>query len=418
MTIIEKILSRGAGKEVKANERVWSDVDFAVIRDFGGPNVVLEYEKHFGDRSVWDPSRVALTFDYQAPAKVSEVANNQRICRDFARKQGIQKVFDVNTGIGQHVLLEHGLIHPGSIVVGMDSHMNLLGAAGSFATGVGTTDMVAAWHSGRLWFRVPETIKVSFKGKYDSPTSAKDLTLHFLAQIGPDKPNYRALEFYGDVIEHFHLHDAVTLASMVTEINGKIGFVPTNAEILAFLKSRTGASPEAVSADSDAAYCEATEIDVTGLPPQVACPHSPTNVRPVSEVKGTKIDFAFVGSCTNGRYEDIAVAAAVLKAGRKVHPSVQLIIVPATMEVARKCLMAGFYETFFEAGAIVTNPGCSLCTTGHHGVLGKGDVLISSSNRNFLAKLGKGSQVYLASPATVAASAVKGEIADPCEFLR
>jgi len=418
MTIIEKILSKSSGKAVKPNDRVWAGVDLAVIRDFGGPNVVIEYEKLFGDRPVWDPSKIALTFDYQAPAKVSEVANNQRICREFAKKQRIQKLFNVNSGIGQHVLLEHGLIRPNTVVVGTDSHMNLLGAAGCFATGVGTTDMVATWYSGKLWFRVPETIRVNFKGKYSFPTSAKDLTLYFISKIGPDKPNYKSLEFYGDVINNFQVHDAITLASMITEINGKIGFIPTNHQIFEFLKSRIGSTPETVSADPGATYSESMELDVQGLPPQVACPHAPGNVKPVSEVKGTHIDFAFIGSCTNGRFEDLSEAAAVLKAGGKVHPSVQLTIVPATIEVARKCLQAGHYETFLEAGVIVTNPGCSLCTTGHHGVLGKGDVLISTSNRNFLGKLGKGSQVYLASPATVAASAVKGEITDPGDVLR
>jgi homoaconitate hydratase family protein len=418
MTIIEKILSRSSGRKVSPNDRVWSKIDMAVIRDFGGPNVVIEYEKNFGSRPVWDPSKIALTFDYQAPAKVADVANNQRICRQFAKRQGIHRVFDVNSGIGQHVLLEHGLIHPGSVVVGTDSHMNLLGAVGCFATGVGTTDMVATWHSGKLWFRVPETIKVTFKGSYSFPTCSKDLTLHFISRIGPDAPNYKALEFYGHVMGEFQIHDALTLASLVTEINGKIGFVPPNEQIMAFLKSRIGHLPEVPVADQGAVYSDSMELDIQGLPPQVACPHTPFNVKPVTDVKGTHIDFAFIGSCTNGRFEDLALAAAVLKSAGKVHPAVQLIIVPATIEVARKCLKSGYYEIFLDAGAIVTNPGCSLCTIGHHGVLGKGDVLISSSNRNFLGKLGKGAEVYLASPATVAASAVKGEITDPGEFLR
>jgi homoaconitate hydratase family protein len=418
MTIIEKILSKGSGRKVSPSDRVWSRVDLAVIRDFGGPNVVIEYEKNFGSRPVWDPSKIALTFDYQAPAKMAEVANNQRICRQFAKRQGISRLFDVNLGIGQHVLLEHGLIHPGGVVVGTDSHMNLLGAVGCFASGVGTTDMVAAWYSGKLWFRVPETIKVTFKGGYSFPTSSKDLTLYFISRIGPDAPNYKALEFYGHVIGEFQIHDALTLASLVTEINGKIGFVPPNEQITAFLKSRIGRQPEVPLADHDAVYSDSIELDIQGLPPQVACPHSPFNVKPVNEVKGTHIDFAFIGSCTNGRFEDLALAAAVLKAAGKVHPNVQLTIVPATIEVARKCLKSGYYEIFLDAGAIVANPGCSLCTIGHHGVLGKGDVLISSSNRNFQGKLGKGGEVYLASPATVAASAVKGEITDPNEFLR
>ncbi len=418
MTVIEKILSKGSGQKVSPGDRVSSNVDLAVIRDLGGADVVIDYEKNFGSGPVWDPSKVALTFDYQAPAKDADVADSQRVCREFARRRGIHRIFDVNSGIGQHVLLEHGLAHPGGVVAGTGSHINLLGAVGCFATGLGTADMVETLHSGKLWVRVPETIRVAFKGSYSFPTCSKDLALYFISRMGPDAADGRALEFYGHAIHEFQVHDALTLASLVTEINGRIGFVPPNEQIAAFLKSRIGRAVEAPVAGADAAYSSSMELDVQGLPPQVACPHTPFNVRPVKDVKGTHIDFAFIGSCANGRFEDLALAAAVLKSAGKVHPNVQLTIVPATIEVARKCLKSGYYEIFLDAGAIVTNPGCSLCAIGHHGVLGKGDVLISSSNRNLQGKLGNGAEVYLASPSTVAASAVKGEITDPGEFLR
>ncbi len=418
MTVIEKILSKNAGRKVSPSEKVQATVDLAVIRDLGGSEAVIEYEKQFGSKPVWDPAKIALTFDYQAPAKGEDVANDQRVCRTFAKKQGIHRVFDVNSGIGQHVLLEHGLIRPGEVAVGAGTHLNLLGAVGCFATCVSTADMVTALQSGRLVFVVPETVKVSFKGSYSFPTCSKDLALHLISRMGQDAARGRALEFYGHAVDEFQVHDALTLASIVTEMNGRIGFVRPNEQINAFLKSRVGHPVEVPVAGPDAAYSSSVELDVQGLPPQVACPHAPSNVKPVKEVKGTHIDFAFIGSCANGRFEDLAVAAAVLKAAGKVHPGVQLTVVPATIEVARKCLKSGYYEIFLDAGAIVTNPGCSLCALGHHGALGKGDVLISTSNRNFPGQLGEGAEVYLASPATVAASAVKGEITDPGEFLR
>ena len=411
-TVIEKILARASKQEVKTGDRVWAEIDLAVVRDFGGPNVVLEYEKFTNGGKVKDPDKIAMTFDYQAPAKDLKVAQNQVLCREFAKKQGIKNLFDVNTGIGQHVLLERGMIRPGSVVVGTDSHMNLLGAVGSFASGAGTTDVVAAWHSGQLWFRVPETIKVTVKGKYEKPSSAKDLTLKLLKQIGTDKLNYKSVEYYGETIDNLTLAGRLTLGSMLTEANGKILFIKPTGETLKFLKERCG-EISIVEADEDACYQEEIEIDVKGLVPQIACPHTPDNVVRVEEVEGRFFNEGFIGSCTNGRFEDFKVAAEIIKKAGKIHPDVRLIVVPATMEVARRMLKEGLYEIFMDVGAMVANPGCSLCTAGHHGVLGKGDVLLSTSNRNFLGKLGKGAEVYLCSPATVAASAVEGKITDP-----
>jgi len=295
--------------------------------------------------------------------------------------------------------------------------MNLLGAVGSFATGVGTTDLVGAWCVGELWFKVPETVRVVFTGRYDEPTSAKDLLLYFISQIGTEKANYKAIEFYGEPIDRLSLAGRLTLASMVTEINGKIGFIPVEGEVQKFLDERIGNKVEPLQPDKDAEYLETIEIDLTNLEPQIACPHTPDNVKKVREVAGTPFNTGFIGSCTNGRFEDLEDAARILKKTGKIHPEIRLVIVPATMEVAREALSAGLYDTFFQVGAMVTNPGCSLCTIGHHGVLAAHEVLLSTSNRNFLGKLGKGSEVYLASPATVAASCVTGVITDPREFL-
>jgi 3-isopropylmalate/(R)-2-methylmalate dehydratase large subunit len=415
-TIIEKILTKASGKDVVANDRVWAEVDLAVIRDFGGPNAVLEFDKFTHSGKVKDPDKIAITFDYQAPAKDMKVAQNQVLCREFAKRQGIRNLFDVNWGIGQHVLLEKGMIKPGSVVVGTDSHMNLLGAVGSFSSGVGNTDIVAAWYSGKLWFRVPETIKVTFKGNYKEPVSAKDLTLKFIQKIGMDKANYKSLEFYGEPIDNLSLAGRLTLGSMMTEINAKIAFIRPNGEPLEFLRQRCEGEIEVVTSDKNAHLSDEMQVDAGNLIPQIACPHSPDNVKAVEEVEGTPFNEGFIGSCTNGRLEDFKAAAKILKKAGKIHPEVRLIITPATQEVAMEMLESGLYKIFMSVGAMVTNPGCSLCTSGHHGVLGKGDVLLSTSNRNFLGKLGKGAEVYLCSPATVAASAVEGKITDPREY--
>ena len=415
-TTIEKILSRASGQDVAANDRVWAEVDLVVIRDFGGPNAVLEFDKFTHKGKVKDPGKIALTFDYQAPAKDMKVAQNQALCREFARRQKIKNLFDVNWGIGQHVLLERGMIKPGSVVIGTDSHMNLLGSVGSFASGVGNTDIVAAWHSGKLWFRVPETIGVTFKGNYKEPVSAKDLTLRFVKEIGTDKPNYKSLELSGEPVDNLSLAGRLTLGSMMTEINAKIGFIQPNGEPLEFLRQRCGDDLEIVTSDEDATFLDQVEINVNKLVPQIACPHTPDNVRPVEEVEGIPFNEGFIGSCTNGRLEDFKAAAKILKKAGRIHPEVRLIVTPATKEVAAGMLEAGLYQIFMSVGAMITNPGCSLCTSGHHGVLGKGDVLLSTSNRNFLGKLGKGAEVYLCSPATVAASAVEGKITDPRKY--
>jgi 3-isopropylmalate dehydratase large subunit len=415
-TIIEKILSKASGKDVRANDRVWAKVDLAVIRDFGGPNAVLEFDKFTNRGKVKDPDKIAITFDYQAPAKDMKVAQNQVLCREFAKRQRIKNLFDVNWGIGQHVLLEKGMIKPGSVVIGTDSHMNLLGAVGSFSSGVGNTDIVAAWYSGKLWFRVPKTTRVIFKGNYKEPVSAKDVTLKFVKEMGTDKPNYKSLELSGEPIDNLSLAGRLTLGSMMTEINAKIAFIQPNGEPLEFLRQRCGDDLEIVTSDEDANFLDEVEINLERLLPQIACPNTPGNVKPVEEVEGTPFTEGFIGSCTNGRQEDFKAAARILKKAGKIHPEVRLIVTPATKEVAMNMLETGLYEIFMSVGAMVTNPGCSLCTSGHHGVLGKGDVLLSTSNRNFLGKLGKGAEVYLCSPATVAASAVEGKITDPRKY--
>ena len=412
MTIIQNIIARASGnEEVAVGDKVWCAIDLAAMRDFGGPNVVLDYREMFGDRPVKDPYKVAITFDLHLPARDAQVANNQKLLRDFARQTGVH-LFDVETGVGQHTLLENGMVRPYDVIVGTDSHMNLLGAVGAFATGVGTTDLVAAMATGKLWFKVPETHRFVVEGAFKDRVGAKDLILHVLKDVGTDGLLYKAVEFEGPAIDSMDVAARITTMSMVTEMSGKIGLIESNDQTLELLGGVTGQILEEWHADPGAPYVEERRYDVTDLPPLVAAPHSPDNVMPAADLKGTHVDQVFVGSCTNGRVEDLRAAAEVLK-GEHVAKGMRLIITPATQNVAKDAVREGLYNTFIEAGAIVTNPSCALCTIGHPGVLAEGDVTMSTSNRNFPGKIGKGGEIYLCSPATAAASALYGEITDP-----
>jgi 3-isopropylmalate/(R)-2-methylmalate dehydratase large subunit len=411
MTTIEKIFSKASGKTVKPGDYVWAELDLVAMRDFGGPNVIDEYKKYYQDHPVFDPQKVAITFDLHIPARNEKVAQNQKILRDFARRQGT-RLFDINTGVGQHILLENGLVKPGDVIVGTDSHMNLLGALGAAGFGMGTTDIAGAMYKGRLWFRVPQTIGIVVKGMFREHVSAKDLILHVVKNIGTSGALNRAIEFTGETIDGLDLAGRITVASMVTEMSGDVGFIQPNEQIVDYITSRAGHEVHALSTDASLKHEHVYEYSIDDLEPQIACPHSPDNVKAVKDVAGTKVDQVFIGSCTNGRIEDLRVAAQFLK-GRSVKNGVRLIIVPATMETAKAAVELGLHEIFLKSGAVVTNPGCALCTTGHPGILAPGEVMVSTSNRNFMGKLGRDAQVYLASPATAAATALRGEITDP-----
>lgn len=414
MTIIEKILSRAAGKTVQPGDYVWANLNLVAMRDFGGPNVIQEYENSYDGQPVFDPRKVAITFDLHIPARNEKVAVNQKALRDFSRRQKT-RLFDVNTGVGQHILLENGLVKPWDVIVGTDSHMNLLGAVGAAGFGMGTTDIAGAMYKGRLWFQVPETIKVEVNGEFRDLVGAKDLILSVVKEITTSGALNKALEFSGPTVEGMNLAERITVASMVTEMSGDVGFIMPDHDAMNFIIERTGEQVERIYPDADAQYTKTYRFDVTDLQPQIACPHSPDNVKNVAEVAGVEVDQVFIGSCTNGRHEDLSAAAGLLK-GRKVKEGLRLIIVPATMEVSRQIVHSGVHEILLESGAVVTNPGCALCTTGHPGILAPGETMVSTSNRNFVGKLGKGANVYLASPATAAATAITGVITDPREL--
>jgi 3-isopropylmalate/(R)-2-methylmalate dehydratase large subunit len=409
-TVIEKIIRAHSRDEVAPHRIVWMDLDIRTARDFGGPNVVRNYEREYGQSPLADAHKTFFTFDLCAPASTLQYADNQQICRDFARKHGIE-VYDVDRGIGSHVLIEENLARPGTTVVGTDSHMNILGAVGCFGQGMGDVDIAFAFRTGKTWFEVPETVKVVLKGKPAPGAGAKDLTLFLCRKLGTEKIALRAAEFYGEAVAGLDLPGRITLCSMITEMAGIIGFVPEAARVPGPSEKTFPSESMLLPADPDAHYEDAIELDVGGLSCQVATPPSPTSVRDVADLRGTRIDSGFIGSCTNGRTEDFAAALKVLE-GQKVRKGIMLKIMPATRRVYEELLSRGILRGLFESGAIVINPGCGGCAEGHAGMTGRGEVQISTGNRNFPGKQGKG-QMYLASPAVVAASCVKGEIAGP-----
>jgi 3-isopropylmalate/(R)-2-methylmalate dehydratase large subunit len=416
-TIIERIIqahSDEPGEDAaptRAGEIVWMRLDARTARDFGGANVVKNYRAHYGDAPVDDVDKTFFTFDLVTPANNIPYAVNQQLCRDWAREQGV-KVFDVDMGIGSHVAIEYGLCWPGSTFVGTDSHLNILGAIGAFGQGMGDQDIAFTFKAGKTWFEVPQTMKVTVRGELKPPCTAKDLTLACLRRLGASGALGQAVEFCGPAVEALDLAGRITLASMMTEMGGIIGLIPPSEEVLAFCRQRTGRQDlQGIQADPDVEYTQEIEIDITDLEPLIACPPKPDNVRAVREVAGTKVDSVFVGSCTNGRFEDFEAVANVVQ-GRRIAPGMVASAVPATREVYRQMLESGVLQALFEAGFIVSNPGCGGCASGHIGMVGQGQVQISTSNRNFAGKQGPGDN-YLASPSVAAWAALTGEITVP-----
>lgn len=410
-TIIEKIIAQHTKEEVSPGKIVWMDLDIRSARDFGGPNVVKNYQREYGNTCVDDPQKTYFTFDLCVPACSLKYADSQQICRDFAKKQNVQ-VFDVDRGIGSHVLIEEGLAGSGKTIVGTDSHMNILGAVGAFGQGMGDVDITFGFRTGKTWFEIPETIKIILKGDLSPSVSAKDLTLYIIKILGTEKAALKAIEFYGEPVRRLSLSGRITLCSMVTEMAGIIGFIPEYEPVFsAEMNTLTGMEFKHVQPDADAVYSEIIEIDVSAIVPQVAAPYLPTNVFDINEVKHVTIDSGFIGSCTNGRIEDYREAALMLK-GRKVRDGIMLRTAPATRRVYKELLEEGILQTLFESGVIIGNPGCGGCAEGHMGLTGAGEIQISTGNRNFEGKQGKG-RTYLASPAVVAASCILGHIAEP-----
>lgn len=404
-TIIEKIFEKHTRDRVEVGNTIWLDIDARTARDFGGAQVVKNLMENYKENYIDDASKTFFTFDCNAPANTIGYANNQQICREFARKNGI-RIFDVNRGIGSHVLIEEGIAYPGITAVGTDSHFNILGAIGAFGQGMGDIDIAFVFKTGKIWFEVPPTIKVNFVGIPSMPWTAKDLALLCAKEL-KGKVLGKAVEFYGEIIDTLSLDARITLASMVTEMGGIIGFIPPNQEVIRFCEERAGKSIKPVYAE-DATYEKEIDIDVSDLEPLIAMPGSPSNVKRVRDLPSIEINSVFIGSCTNGRYEDMKMAADILR-GKKVAENVMLKIVPSTREVWKKMMDKGIMKDLFEAGAIISHAACGGCASGQIGMTGRGEVQVSTSNRNFKGKQGEG-DTYLASPATAAASALTGYI--------
>ncbi len=406
MTFIENILSKHSGNGiVKPGEIVDVEIDVRAARDFGGPNVVKNLIEN--DLEIDDPSKTFFTFDTNPTGSDQKYAENQQVCRNFAREKGI-KIFDINAGIGTHLVFEKGIAVPGSTVVSTDSHANILGAIGAFGQGMGDRDIAATFANGSVWFKVPESVKLTINGKRPENISAKDVVLNLLNRFGANKLLGYAIELYGEEIEKMTLDERITISSMATEMGAiAVLFTPSD-EIMKYCEERAGRKLELVKADKDAVYEKELTLDFAEFKQMISRPGHPEDTVDIKEFYGKKIDSAFIGSCTNGRYSDLKVTAEILK-GRKVAPGVVLKIVPTTDAVWNKCLDEGLIKIFKEAGALVGNAGCAGCAAGQIGQNGTGEVTISTGNRNFTGKQGRGF-VYLASPADAAASAIAGFI--------
>lgn len=405
MTVIEKILASHSGKEnVHPGDIVDVIIDARVARDFGGANVVKHMEEN--QLTLEDVSSTFFTFDCNPTGSDQKYAANQHKCRLYARENGI-KVYDIDKGIGTHVLIEEGLAYPGSTAISTDSHANILGAVGAFGQGMGDKDVAAAWHTGSTWFKVPETAKIVLEGEVSKTLTAKDITLNLLEKFGASTLLGKAIEMEGELVDKLTMDQRITIASMATEMGAIIILFPPNKEVIRYTESRAKKKVEPVVADDDAIYSDVYRIHVSEFASRISLPGKPHETAEIPKER-VWIDSAFIGSCTNGRMEDLRAAASVLK-GRHVADGVVLKIVPATDRVWYRCMEEGLIEIFKESGALVSNAGCAGCAAGQVGQNGPGEITISTGNRNFPGKQGQG-EVYLASPAVVAASAISGYI--------
>ncbi|KJS46477.1 3-isopropylmalate dehydratase large subunit [Desulfosporosinus sp. BICA1-9] len=418
MTITEKILADHAGKaQVQPGELVNGKLDVVLANDITAPIAVSELKK-MGYNQVYDNKRVMFVMDHFAPNANLKAAQQCKVCRDFARSSGLEHFYDVgNMGIEHALLPEQGLVVPGDVVIGGDSHTCTYGGLGAFATGVGSTDVAAGMALGQLWLKVPGSIKFVYRGKLPRFITGKDLILYTIGRIGVDGALYKAMEFTGEAISQLAMDGRFTMCNMAIEAGAKNGIVPPDEQTENYVKSRAKRPWRFWHSDADARYEAVFEYDVTDLEPQVAFPHLPSNSKNVSEGINVSIDQVIIGSCTNGRLEDLRLAAELLR-GKKAHPYVRTVIIPATQEIYRQAMREGLIEIFIEAGAAVSTPTCGPCFGGHMGILAEGERCVSTTNRNFVGRMGHASsEVYLASPAVAAASAIKGRIASPWEVV-
>ncbi|MGW8289084.1 MAG: homoaconitase large subunit [Candidatus Bathyarchaeia archaeon] len=419
MNITEKILAKASGKStVKPGEIVNANVDMVMVHDLTGPLAVEAFKK-IGIQKVWDNKKVVVILDHQIPAESVKAAELHKTMREFAREQQLQ-IYDIGKGgICHQVMPEKGHVLPGTVIVGADSHTCTYGAFGAFATGIGSTEAAAVFATGKIWLKVPEAIRINVNGQFQRYVTPKDLALHVIGKLGAGGAIYKSVEFRGPTIRNMSVAGRMTLCNMTVEMGAKNGIVEPDKTTRKFLEGRTTKmlpSFESLISDPDAKYEKTVDIDVTSLTPQIAYPSSVDNVKPASEMNNVQIEQAFIGSCTNGRIEDLRLAAEIMK-GKQVKEGVRTLVIPASQEVYMQALKEGLIEVFTDAGVLVCGSTCGPCLGGHIGLLAPGETCVSTSNRNFIGRMGsKEAKVYLASPTTVAASALTGKITDPQEL--
>jgi 3-isopropylmalate/(R)-2-methylmalate dehydratase large subunit len=414
MTIVEKILARNASLDrVVPGEIVEARVDVVMLHDIGTPGIQRPFHD-LGTGKIADHVRCVIVPDHYVPAPTVQAAENLKLTREWAQSMGVKYYYEPGRGgISHQIMIEQGHCLPGQIIVAPDSHATTYGACGALGTGLGVTDTAIALATGQLWFQVPQTVKIELTGEPGPYVSAKDIALFLLSQFGEDELIYKAIEIAGPAADRLTFDGRACIANMALEMGVKTCLFTPDEETLAGLRLCRNDVPDPVKPDPDAAYERVVSYDVSQIPLMVASPHSPSNGKPVSEVAGVRIHQAFLGSCTNGRIEDLRVAASLMR-GRSAHPGIRMIVTPASQQTYRQAIEEGLIQTFINAGALVTNPGCGVCIGGHLGLIASDEVCISTSNRNFMGRMGsRQGQIYLASPAVVAASALAGQIADP-----
>ncbi|MFB0561891.1 MAG: 3-isopropylmalate dehydratase large subunit [Candidatus Lokiarchaeia archaeon] len=415
MTLAEKILARASGKEdVKPGEYVTADIDLAMAHE--GFAAVYLGLLGAGINKVWNPDKIVVLLDHAVPAPNVRYAGVHKLVREAVDKLEIKNFYDVKAGVCHQVLQEKGHVIPGMLIVGTDSHTTTYGALTAAGTGIGFTEMAYVFATGKLWFRVPETIKFEITGKLPYNLTSKDIILNLLGKYSAEAAQYKSVEFTGSLSKELSISSRMTMSNMALEMGAKFGFFETDLKTIDYLKDKTREPIQNLKADKDAEYEKIYEEDVTELEPQVAEPYTVDNVKPITEVEGIPVNQALLGSCTNGRVEDLRIAARILE-DKKVHPETRLLVTPASTEVYREALKEGILETIIDADGIICNPSCGACFGSHMGLLAAGEVCIASINRNFRGRMGDSeAKVYLASPATVAASAIEGKIADPRKY--
>jgi len=414
-TFSEKILGLKAQKEVQAGEVVTVSPDYILSHD-NSAAIIKEFRK-LGVKDVRSPQKLVIILDHVVPASSERYALNHKNIREFVSEQKIQNFFDIQNGICHQVFSENGFALPGKLILGADSHTTSYGAFGAFAAGIGRSEVASLWATDEIWLRVPETIKIEIEGKLPSAVYAKDVILKIIGEEGADRANYKAVEFTGEAVKNFRLASRLVLTNMAAEMGAKNGYFEPDEETLLWLKERAKDEFDVITSDSDARYEVVLSYNISSLEPQVATPHTVDNVKPVSDVEGKEFHQAVIGTCTNGRLEDLEIAARIFK-GKKVHPKVRVLVIPASRREYLLALKKGILEILAGAGCVILNPGCGPCLGAHQGILAPGEVALSTANRNFQGRMGsREAQIFLASPATVASSSLEGKITDPRKFL-